>query len=166
MRTYRLVLAGLGNVGRSLLELLLSQADLLRDRYGLALVVVGAADSGGAALAQAGLDPAAILAAKRAGSSVASLAGAGRPGLTAAAMLQKAEADLLLESTLTNLRDGQPGLDLMRAALGRGMHVVSANKGPIVLAYDELHALATYPRGPGLRFSACVGGLTHAPLAK
>ena len=38
------------------------------------------------------------------------------------------------------------------------MHVVSANKGPIVLAYDELVMAAASPAGSRLRFSACVGG--------
>src|SRR2546421_164510 len=71
---------------------------------------------------------------------------------------RRAPGDALLESTLTNIRDGQPGLDVIRAALNRGVAVVSANKGPLVVAYAELAALAARPGGPGLRFSACVGG--------
>jgi homoserine dehydrogenase len=158
MQTYRVMLSGLGNVGRSFLELLLSQADLLASRYDIALVLTGAADRGGAAIDLAGLDVAALLAAKRAGQSAASLKGAGRAGMSALELVEHAAADLLLEATLTNLRDGQPGLDVIRAALGRGMHVVSANKGPIVLAYAELAELASRQGGPRLRFSACVGG--------
>ena len=72
-KTHRLILAGLGNVNRSFLGILQSQAALLRERYGLAFTIVGAADSGGAAIDPAGLDIAALLAAKRAGSSVATL---------------------------------------------------------------------------------------------
>ena len=158
MQTHRLLLSGLGNVGRSFLELTLSQGDVVASRYGISLLVVGAVDSGGAAIDPAGLDVEALIATKRAGGSVARLEGVGVPGMSAVDMAQHVSGDVLLEATLTNLRDGQPGLDVIRTALSRGIHVVSANKGPIVLAYDEVVALASQPGGPGLRFSACVGG--------
>ena len=158
MQTYRLLLSGLGNVGRSFLELIPSQAEVLASRYGISLVVVGAADSGGAAIDPAGLDIPTLIATKRAGQTVASLAGVGRPGMRAVEMVGLAPGDILLESTLTNLHDGQPGLDIIRAALRQGMPVVSANKGPLVLAYDELVGLAERSGRSGLRFSACVGG--------
>ena len=158
MRTYRLILSGLGNVGRSFLEVIQSQSDLLASRYGIALIMTGAADSGGAAIDPSGLDVAALIATKRAGQSVTSLAGVGAPGMSAVELARQAPGDALLESTLTNIRDGQPGLDVIRAALNRGIAVVSANKGPLVVAYAELAALAARPGGPGLRFSACVGG--------
>jgi homoserine dehydrogenase len=158
MRTYRIMLSGLGNVGRSFLELIPSQADLLARRYAIELAVVGAADSGGAAIDAGGLDVEALLATKRSGRGVASLAGAGKPGMSAVEMAGQVPADALLESTLTNLRDGQPGLDVIRTALRRAIPVVSANKGPLVLAYDELTTLAEQAGGPRLRYSACVGG--------
>ena len=158
MQPYRLLLSGLGNVGRSFLELIPSQADLLARRYDISLLIVGAADSGGVAIAPAGLDVPTLIATKQARQSVAVLKDVGQPGMTAVELARQVDADVLLESTLTNLHDGQPGLDVIRAALGRGMHVVSANKGPLVLAYAELIELASQPKGPRLRFSACVGG--------
>jgi len=188
LSTHRLILTGLGNVGRSLMEILLSQADLLRQRYGVAFAVVGAADSGGAAVDPDGLDLAALLAAKRAGASVAGLPGVGRPGLGGVELLAQAGADVLLESTPVDLKTGQPGLAIAEAALRGGTHVVIANKAPLVLAYRELARLsdlavptsdqrpatndrqpASDPGGvpqsgpvsraaPKLRFSACVGG--------
>jgi homoserine dehydrogenase len=179
--THRIILAGLGNVGRSFLEILLSHAGLLRDRYGVAFAVVGAADSGGAAFDPAGLDVAAILAAKHERRSIATLPGAGRPGMGGLELARTADADLLLEATPVNLRDGQPGLDIVRAALGRGMSAVLANKGPLALAYQELAGMSDLAqdketrrqgdreigdsspglpvsRSPCLRFSACCGG--------
>lgn len=154
----RVLLSGLGNVGRSFLEIMLSQAQLLRDRYALELQLVAAVDSGGAASDLRGLDPAAVLAAKRRGASVATLGGV--PGLGAVDLVQQAEADILLEATPVNVQHGQPGLDTVRAALQRGMHVVLANKGPLALAYTELAALSDSATAhlPALRFSACVGG--------
>ncbi len=156
MPHYRLMLAGLGNVGRSLLDIMQSQANLLRDRYDLTFSVVVAADSGGAAVDAGGLNIPALLAAKRAGASVAALDGVGRAGVAGAALFDLADVDVLLESTPVNLHTGEPGLTLARTALQRGVHVVIANKGPVALAFQELTALSN--NGPRLRYSACVGG--------
>jgi hypothetical protein len=77
--------------------------------------------------------------------------------MTALDLLRQAEADVLLEASPLDLETGQPGLSCIRAALSRGMHVVTANKGPLVLAYQELMELAR-SNGVGIRFSATVGG--------
>jgi homoserine dehydrogenase len=45
----------------------------------------------------------------------------------------------------------------MRAAMRKGLHVVTANKGPLVLAYPELAALAR-EQGVCLRFCGTVAG--------
>lgn len=166
--TYRLLLSGMGNVNRSLVEILISQATLLRERYDLAFQVVGASDSGGAAIDPRGLDLAALVAVKQAKQSVASLAEFGRPGVDSAELVRSIEADVLMEATPVNLQTGQPGLDATRAALERGMHVVIANKGPVALAFRELAGLSDWGEAttetlegkvrPRLRFSACVGG--------
>jgi len=152
-------LVGLGNVGRGFLRVLASQASLLRDRYGVAFRVVGAADSSGAAIEPGGFDPAVLLAAKERG-GVAELPGAGRPGMSALELVEKVPADAVLEATPVDLATGQPGLDVARTALRRGVPVVLANKGPLALAYAELAALSDLenPGAPALRFSACVGG--------
>ena len=157
-RTRGVLLIGLGHVGRSFLRILGSQAQLLAERFGVAFRVVGAADSGGVAAAADGLDPAAVLALKERGESVAALPG-GRAGVPALDLVQSVTADALLEATPVDLRTGQPGLDLTRAALRRGLPVVLANKGPLALAYQELAGLSDLGAGATpLRFSACVGG--------
>ncbi|MCW5852697.1 MAG: homoserine dehydrogenase [Anaerolineae bacterium] len=156
MVTVRLALAGVGNVGRGFLELLRDKSALVRDSYGLDLQMVAAADRSGVVAEAAGLDPVELLALKQSGQGVAAYPG-GQAGLSAQEMLGLVEADVLLEATLTDLKTGQPGLDLMRAAFERGLHVVSANKGPIVLAYRDLLARAG-TAGRDLRFSAAVCG--------
>jgi homoserine dehydrogenase len=163
--TYRLILSGLGNVHRSLLGILRSQETLLRDRYGAAFQIVGVADSGGSAVDQNGLDVETLLRTKQAGRSIASLEGIGRPGLSSIELVRHIEADVLMEATPVNLQTGQPGLDTVRLAFDRGMHVVIANKGPVALAYAEFAEKSDIGSGaragsskPQLRFSACVGG--------
>ncbi len=56
--------------------------------------------------------------------------------------LAAASADVLFEATSLNVKDGQPAVDHIRAALEHGAHAITANKGPIVHAYRELRDLA------------------------
>lgn len=152
----RLILHGLGSVNCRLLGILQDKKESLRARYGFDPLVVGAVDSQGAAWAPQGLDPLEIVALKRAGRSVAHHS-AGRQGMSGPELIARAEADALLEASPLNLDTGQPALNCIRAALSRGMHVVTANKGPLALAYQELMKLAR-SNGVGIKFSATVGG--------
>ena len=152
MRTVRIALAGVGNVGRGFLQLMRDKGDVVRERYGIDMRLVAAADRSGVAANADGIDPAALLALKESGVGVAGFAG-GRRGEGPLAALDG--ADVLLESTLTDLETGQPGLDVIRTALERGLDVVSANKGPLVLAYADLTARAR-AAGRQLRFSGAV----------
>jgi homoserine dehydrogenase len=63
--------------------------------------------------------------------------------------LREAHADVLFEATSLDPHSGEPAIDHIRAALEMGAHAVTANKGPIVHAYDELRSLAA---GKGRRF--------------
>ena len=56
--------------------------------------------------------------------------------------LSLAKADVLFEATSLSVRDGQPAIDHIRVALEAGAHAITANKGPIVYAYEELSSLA------------------------
>lgn len=53
-----------------------------------------------------------------------------------------ARADVLMEMTPLNRVDGQPAVEHIRAALEAGAHAISANKGPVVFAHEELRKLA------------------------
>lgn len=156
-RVVRMLLVGVGNLGRRLCRLLAAKSPHLEADYGLRLVLVGAADSGGIAYAPGGLDPGALADIKDRGGSVRDFPGAGGEG-TALELVRGAEADLLCEATPVNLSAGaEPGLSVIREALSRGMHVVTPNKGPIVLAYRELSDLAR-EHGVELRFDGTVAG--------
>ena len=56
--------------------------------------------------------------------------------------LHLAQADVLFEATSLSPSDGQPAIDHIRAALAMGAHAITANKGPIVHAFEELTSLA------------------------
>jgi len=159
MHTVNFLLVGLGNLGRRFCQVLLEKDRLLRRRYELALRLTGAADSQGAAYDSAkGLDLNKVIHLKQDGASIAQYPDVGRPGWPAAELVATAEADLLLEVSPVNLKQGaEPGLTCVRTALERGMHVVTPNKGPLVVAYRELHNLAD-AKGVQLRFDGSVAG--------
>jgi homoserine dehydrogenase len=157
MRTVRLAMVGLGNVGRRLLELLELKHDLLGVRFDLELIVAGAADTSGAAVAVDALDTTEVLRVKRERRGIAAYPRLGRARMTPQQLLREVNADVLVELLLTNLKDGEPGLSAIREALQKKMHVVTANKGPLVLAYQELAALAR-ANGVRLLHSATVTG--------
>jgi homoserine dehydrogenase len=52
------------------------------------------------------------------------------------------EADLIFETSPLDPVAGEPATSYIRLALARGLHVVTANKGPLAFAYRELSALA------------------------
>jgi homoserine dehydrogenase len=134
---------------------------VLRERHGLDVVIIGVADSSGAAIDPDGLDPEAIVACKLNRRSIGTLPSAGRPGMRAFDLAQHAACDVLMDATPVNLDTGEPGLSLVRDALQRGVHCVLANKGPLALAYGEVTALSDLSGDrakPALRFSGCVGG--------
>jgi homoserine dehydrogenase len=155
-KTIDVALIGLGNVGRGFLRILELKAPRLADEFGLAFRVVCVADSSGVAVNAGGFDPAATRSHKETGGRVAGLEGF-RPDQTPAAVLETLPVDLVLEASPVNLTTGEPGLGAVRASLRRGIPVVLANKGPLVLAYAELQALAGN-HGATLGYSATVCG--------
>jgi homoserine dehydrogenase len=156
MKTIRTALIGLGNVGRNFLRILEMKEERLRRQYGLAFQVCLVADSSGAAISPDGFDPATVRAAKEAGKPVRELPGF-QPGATPAGLLRKLDLHLLLEASPVNLESGEPGLSIVRSALELGIDVVLANKGPLVLAFQELQALAA-ESGAQMGYSATVCG--------
>jgi len=156
-RQIKFLLIGLGNVGRRFLELLIHKQDILHNRLGLDLLLVGAADSSGAAICPTGLDLNQIIQLKTKGQSAADYSPWGKPGFTAPEMIESTEAHLLLEASPANMENGQPGLGCIEIALSKGMNVITANKAPLVLAFPRLLALAQ-AHNVQLRFDATVAG--------
>lgn len=157
MRTSRCVLIGVGNIGKGFLRIVAQKQELLRSRYGVQLELVAVVDSSGAALRDAGLDIQQVLQLKGSRRGVAAYPGYGVSGLSPLATLEKVKADLLIELSPTNLQHGDPGLSAITWALEHGLDVVTANKGPLVLAYQRLAGLAA-EQGRSLLFSGAVAG--------
>src|SRR5207249_1764598 len=143
-RHFRLGFAGFGNVGRALARLLLARREELERRHGLTFAVTLLASARrGATIAPGGID----------------LEGALRDGWSSSGRLPEALSgaplDLLCEATPLEPRTGEPALSHVRAALERGISVVTANKGPVAVAARDLFATARRS-GAGFRFESAV----------
>ncbi len=154
----RIILCGFGGVGRSLAKLFESRSEDLYAQYALKPRIVGVSDSGGSAVESSGLDLGRLVATKNAGGTVGAYPG-GKGGLSGLELINSIDADVLIETTPSNYNDAEPGMAHITAAMRRGMHVISVNKGPLALAFPSLMELATYNRVL-LRFSGTVGGGT------
>jgi homoserine dehydrogenase len=125
----------------------------LRDRHGIAFRITGIASRRlGWNADPAGLDPEAYVA--RPPSAAKSRQSDPQPSKVCD-WLAAARADILFEATSLNVKEGQPAVDHIRAALEHGAHVITANKGPIVYAYRELRDLAA-ARGKRFLFESTV----------
>ena len=138
----RITVCGLGRVGKAFINLLILKEKYLKNRYGLKLKVVAAVDIGGAALSPRGLPLKRLMAHLEKGNPVENLPGFGKRGFTGVEAASTDYFDLLVETTPTDIKDGEPGLTHILTALKNKRHVVTAVKGPLVLRYKDLKALA------------------------
>jgi homoserine dehydrogenase len=136
MKTYNLCFLGFGNVGQALVRLLVEKRHEMREQYGIEWRVTGAATRRlGWLVNPDGFDVESLLKGE-AGSSIL------QPPRDVREWLREARADVLFETTSLNPLTGQPGIEHIRAGLEHGAHVITANKGPLVHAFEELERLA------------------------
>ncbi len=134
----RLAFVGFGVVGQGVAEVIRDRGKQLADRYGADLVITAVTDAKKGAVADpAGLDPAALLAwLGRHGS----IEGYRAPvtGWDSLTTIRKAEADVVVEVSWTDVKTGGPALEHFRACFAAGKHLVTTNKGPMVVAPLEM----------------------------
>ncbi len=155
MKHLRLSLAGFGVVGQGLAELLYIKQEQLRREFGLDVKIVSVANARhGCVYREEGLDISTLMELVRTQHPLTEHPGVQRYE-SALQGIDAAEADVLAEVTGTNLVDAEPGMSHIRAALTRGMDVITANKGPAALAAQELFTLAR-EHGAQLRIESTV----------
>jgi len=142
MTHYKLAFLGFGNVGKALSELLLRKETEIEKKHTLTFDVAGiATGSHGMAIDPGGIDLPQALSLVNAGKSLAPL-NQHQAFTTVEDFILNCGADVIFEATPVNYESGQPAVDYIRTALESGMHVFTANKGPVVHAYQSLTALA------------------------
>lgn len=133
MKKYRIGFIGFGNVGRALARLFVSKSAELRERYEIEWEIVGVATRRiGWRASNDAIDVTKLLSGADKTSSV--------PGIDE--WLARAKPEVVFETTSLNPETGQPAIEYLRKSLQAGAHTITANKAPIVYAFDELNALA------------------------
>jgi homoserine dehydrogenase len=154
----RIILIGYGVVGQGLTSILLrGRSENLKD-YGFNPKIVAVVDRGGAAINPKGVNLEKMLAYKKKG-SVADVPEFGHPKLSPLEVIESVEAEVVVEATPTNVKNGEPALSHIKSAFRTGKHVVTTNKGPLALEMPALTELADH-NNVYLRFSGTVGGGT------
>jgi len=156
--TLRISIIGFGAVGQGVADA------LMRTAYPIKVVAI--ADSRGAVMDAAGVDLASALQRKRETGTVAlpdmdEGAVADTEGMTALDAIVGMDHEIMVEATPTDISTGGIGLSYIRKAFESGRHVVTSNKGPLVVAYSELCGLAR-KNDLYFRFEATVGGAMPA----
>lgn len=142
MQTMNLCLVGFGNVGRAFANLILKKESLLQENFRIKFLVTAiATGQHGRAINPNGLDVKRVLALVEKGLSIQPLSRESDITDTLD-LIARSQAQVMLENTPVNYANGQPALDYIQYALQSGMHVVTANKGPVLHAYRDLTALA------------------------
>jgi homoserine dehydrogenase len=154
----RLIIVGFGVVGQSFAKLILSRAADLYNTYGVNPRVVACVDKKGAVVCPSGIDLQKLLDIKKIKGTVVDYRSEGSKSLEYN-IVEQTDSDVLLELTSTNLQNGEPGISNIISAMRSGKHVITANKGPLALAFPSLLELANY-NDVMLRFSGTVGGGT------
>lgn len=140
----KIALAGCGNVGTALLEILYKKKEELAQKYNFLFEVTMITDLFKGTVADPnGLDLAKVLRELHTNNSLKTL---GEKEGSFEEVLLYSQATMLAEATPTNLETGEPGLSFIKAALRNGVHVTMTNKGPIYVAMDELLELARQNR--------------------
>jgi homoserine dehydrogenase len=137
----RVALVGFGNVGRRFVALLQGPYAKALRAAGVRLRITGIATARhGSAIASRGIAPSRALRAAAAGSLARLHRGRALPDVRA--FIDQVPADVLIELTTLDPRTGEPATRHVRRALRRGLHVITANKGPVAFALGELRRLA------------------------
>lgn len=159
MVVLRIILVGFGSVGQNFAKNIYQNFGNIFADFGFYPKLVAVVDRGGAAINPKGLNIERILSVKRKKQTVGLDPEFGVVDAKASEVIENVDSEIVVEATPTNVIDGEPGLSHIEAALKRGKHVITCNKGPLALALPALIELAEHNR-VFLKFSGTVGGGT------
>lgn len=138
MGDLKLALLGFGSVGQAFSKMLTEKQEDIKKRYGRGVIVTAISGrSKGTIVDPEGIDLMKICADVEA-TGVFDPATKGYCDKNTMDIVAEADYDAICEMTVLNIFTGQPAIDHIKGAFARGKHVVTANKGPIAWAFDEL----------------------------
>lgn len=143
---HKIGLIGCGTVGQGFLEILTSKAADLKETHDFEAKIVAVSDKHkGSLFIPEGIDIRRLLKILAAGHDMDAYL-EGKPNsaknMDPLEMIERTEADIIAEMTYTDIKTGEPATGYIKKALRMGKHVVTSNKGPAALHYQELKKLA------------------------
>jgi len=136
---HKIAIIGFGTVGQGISEILLNKKKYLKDNYKFDYDIVAVADFAyGNCYNATGLDvPGMLKTAKAKKKFTKDLY-----KKNTLSLIKNCNADIVCELTYTDLKTGGPAIDHVKTALSAKKHVVTSNKGPAALKFQEFKKLA------------------------
>lgn len=152
---WKIGILGFGNVSQGLIRILNSKKEMLKEKYGFDFQLMAISDPvKGSVYDENGLNLVKIIDLLDKTANIREYP-AGIKDLESIKTIKGTDTNLIVETTPTNVKTGEPGLTHMKTALQSKKFVVTTNKGPIALAYPELKKLAD-ENGVCIRFEGTV----------
>jgi homoserine dehydrogenase len=135
---YKLAFIGFGVVGQGLLEILVNKREWLKEQYGFDWNLVAISDiMKGSKYNPDGLDAKQCLSETKSKGHIKEI-DAPNSDWDSLKTIKQSNADIIIDVSYTDIKTGQPGLDHVNAAINSDKHVAMTNKGPMVVASEEL----------------------------
>ncbi len=137
----RIAIIGYGGVGKAFVQLLHDKKEYLNneDIYPQVNYII---DLGGGIYNPEGIDCEDLGEFSETERNITKYPNGGSSEVTFDKMLESKDVDVVIEMTPTNKKTGEPGMTFIKKSLENGIHVITSDKGPILLAYKELNQLA------------------------
>lgn len=137
----RIAIIGYGGVGKAFVQLIDGKKDYLQ-REGMEIKVNYIIGRNGGIYNSEGIDLKDFMEFGSKQRDITKYPKGGDQKISFEKMLQNRDVDVVIELTTTNKETGEPGMTHIKRTLQQGIDVVTANKGPILLAYKELKNIA------------------------
>ncbi|CCQ93097.1 Homoserine dehydrogenase [[Clostridium] ultunense Esp] len=138
----RIAIIGYGGVGRAFLRLLLEKKDELLNE-GIVPNVKYVIASKGGVYNPNGIDIEEFINYSKTNKDIMKFSKGNTQQITFNNIIENKDVDVVIEMTPTNKKTGEPGMTHIVKSLENGFHVITANKGPILLAYRKLREIAS-----------------------
>ncbi|MGQ9672936.1 MAG: homoserine dehydrogenase [Candidatus Aminicenantales bacterium] len=138
-------LIGCGAVATGLLEILDKKADYLKEKFDFEPKLVAVTDQiKGSLCLPDGIEIKKLLDLLHHGERIERYLGESEPLdiIDPLDLIEKCEADVIAELTYTDIKTAEPATSYIKKAFRSGKHVVTSNKGPAALHYQELKKMA------------------------
>ena len=148
----KLIIMGFGSVGQGVANAISMKKDMIKDKTGVNVKIVAAADSSTSAI----LDEQLLVETKKNEGKLSAYPEFGSD-INGLDVLDAVDYDCLIEVTPTNIVDAEPALSLTLKAFEQGKDVVTSNKGHLALKFKEVVGAAE-EAGVEFKYEASVGG--------